>query len=146
MYTSIDSEILYVSNSRINADKYPSKKYLHIKQFVLISNNCSIDQVQLNANVDQCLFCLLKHLHMSNNQISSYQSINELSRLPSLISFSIRRNLIYLTNQLVSQTAKQMIIAHLSSLTYLNRVFIQRNAEVDHLQSGVFRVKIRFYP
>ena len=83
---------------------------------------------------------------MSNNQISSYQSINELSRLPSLISFSTRRNLIYLTNQLVSQTAKQMIIAHLSSLTYLNRVFIQRNAEIDHLQSGVFRVKIRFYP
>ena len=75
---------------------------------------------------------------MSDNQISSYRSINELSRLPSLISFSILRTSIYPTNQLESEPAKQMIIAHLSNLTHLNRVFIQRDerqgAEIDYLQ------------
>jgi len=75
---------------------------------------------------------------MSDNNISSYLSINELSCLPSLISFSILRNPIYPFNQIESETAKQMIIARLPNLIYLNRVLISRDerrgAEIDYLQ------------
>jgi hypothetical protein len=75
---------------------------------------------------------------MSDNNISSYSSIDELSRLSSLISFSILRNPIYPLDQIESETAKQMIVARLPNLTHLNRVFISRDerrgAEIDYLQ------------
>ncbi|CAF1511280.1 unnamed protein product, partial [Rotaria sordida] len=70
------------------------------------------------------LFQSLKYLYMSDNKISSYSSINELSRISSLISLSILRNPIYGLNQFENETAKQMIIARLPNLTYLNRVLI----------------------
>lgn len=75
---------------------------------------------------------------MSDNNVSSYSSINELSRLSSLISFSILRNPIYPSTQIEGETAKQMIIAHLPNLIHLNRVLIardeRRGAEIDYLQ------------
>jgi len=84
------------------------------------------------------LFPSLKYLYMSDNNISSYSSIDELSRLSSLISFSILRNPIYPLDQIESETAKQMIVARLPNLTYLNRVLItrdeRRGAEIDYLQ------------
>jgi Leucine-rich repeat (LRR) protein len=84
------------------------------------------------------LFPSLKYLYMSDNNISSFLSINELSRLSSLISFSILRNPIYPLNPIESETAKQMIIARLPNLTHLNRVFLnreeRRGAEIDYLQ------------
>ena len=102
----------------------------------LILNNCSINEIQFDESTE--LFPSLKYLYMSDNNISSYSSINELSRLPSLISFSILRNPIYPLNQIESETAKQMIIARLPNLIYLNRVLISRDerrgAEIDYLQ------------
>ena len=201
-------EILNVSNSRINFDQFPSKKFPHIKQLVLIDtdndcdifenivknfpnlinlhldlnhltflsenfinqienlttlslsdnpnlkswdpfinrlgklknleelflNNCGIDQIKFPSEINQ-FFPSLKSLYLSDNQISTYSSINELSRLPSLISFSILRNPIYQTE---IDTAKQMILARLPNLTHLNRVLInreeRRGAEIDYLQ------------
>ncbi|CAM4924475.1 unnamed protein product [Rotaria socialis] len=58
---------------------------------------------------------------MSDTKISSFDLINKLSRLSSLISLSILRNPIYLTNQIENETAKRMIIARLPNLTHLNR-------------------------
>ncbi|CAF1499781.1 unnamed protein product, partial [Rotaria sordida] len=105
----------------------------------LIINNCGIEQIKLPNQVDSNeLFQSLKYLYMSDNKISSYSSINELSRISSLISFSILRNPIYGLNQFENETAKQMIIARLPNLTYLNRVLIshdeRRGAEIDYLQ------------
>ncbi|CAF4846936.1 unnamed protein product, partial [Rotaria sp. Silwood2] len=84
------------------------------------------------------VFPSLKYLYMSDNKISTYSSINELSRISSLISLSILRNPIYGLNQFENETAKQMIIARLPNLTHLNRVLINRNerrgAEIDYLQ------------
>lgn len=75
---------------------------------------------------------------MSDNKINSYSSINELSRIESLISFSILRNPIYPNNSIETETVKQMIIARLPNLTHLNRVLINRDerrgAEIDYLQ------------
>ncbi|CAF1163512.1 unnamed protein product [Rotaria sordida] len=105
----------------------------------LIINNCGIEQIKLPDQVDSNeLFQSLKYLYMSDNKISSYSSINELSRISSLISLSILRNPIYGLNQFENETAKQMIIARLPNLTYLNRVLIshdeRRGAEIDYLQ------------
>jgi hypothetical protein len=203
-------EILNVSNSRMKFDVYPSKKYHHIKQLVvidtdndcdifenliecfpnltnihldlnrlsflsekffnhieyltnlslsdnptlkswdpfinrlgklkyleeLILNNCSINEIQFDESTE--LFPALKYLYMSDNNISSFLSINQLSRLPSLISFSILRNPIYPLNLIECETAKQLIIARLPNLIYLNRVLISRDerrgAEIDYLQ------------
>ncbi len=101
----------------------------------LILNNCGIDQIKLSNDE---LFPSLKYLYMSDNNISSYTSINELSRLISLISFSILRNPIYPLNPIENETSKQMILARLPNLTYLNRVLItrdeRRGAEIDYLQ------------
>jgi hypothetical protein len=98
----------------------------------LILNNCGIDQIKLS---NENLFPSLKYLYMSDNHISSYTSINELTHLVSLISFSILRNPIY---SIENETAKQMIIARLPNLIYLNRVLItrdeRRGAEIDYLQ------------
>ncbi|CAF5053528.1 unnamed protein product, partial [Rotaria sp. Silwood1] len=84
------------------------------------------------------LFPSLKYLYISDNKIDSYSSINELSRISSLISLSILRNPIYGTNQFENETSKQMIIARLPYLTHLNRVLINRDerrgAEIDYLQ------------
>jgi Leucine-rich repeat (LRR) protein len=108
-------------------------KLQHLEELFL--NNCGIDQIKLS---DEQLFPSLKYLYMSDNQISSYTSINELSRLGSLISLSILRNPIYPINLIESETAKQMIIARLPNLVYLNRVLInreeRRGAEIDYLQ------------
>lgn len=101
----------------------------------LIANNCGIEQIQLSSEQD---FPSLKYLYLSDNQISSFYSINQLSNLRSLISLGILRNPIYPSNQQESETAKQMIIAHLPNLTHLNRVLINRDerrgAEIDYLQ------------
>lgn len=106
----------------------------HLEELIL--NNCGIDQIDFNSSTHQ--FPSLKYLYMSDNQITSYQSIDQLSRLPSLISFSILRNPIYPSNDQQTETAKQMIIARLPNLTYFNRVFInreeRRGAEIDYLQ------------
>ncbi|CAF3866182.1 unnamed protein product [Adineta steineri] len=105
----------------------------------LILNNCGIEEIkfpQENQTIE--LFPSLKYLYMSDNNISSYTSINELTCLSSLISFSILRNPIYPLNQIECETAKQMILARLPNLTHLNRVFISRDerrgAEIDYLQ------------
>ncbi|CAF3760219.1 unnamed protein product [Rotaria sp. Silwood1] len=206
-------EILNVSNSRMNIDKYPSKEFLNIKQIVLIDtdndcpifeniikyfpnlinihldlnhitlisenfvnqiknltnlslsdnstlkywdpfinrlgllkylqelilNNCGIYQIKLpDQDESNELFPSLKYLYISDNKIDSYSSINELSRISSLISLSILRNPIYGTNQFENETSKQMIIARLPYLTHLNRVLISRDerrgAEIDYLQ------------
>ena len=107
----------------------------HLEELIL--NNCAIDEIKF-PNQDFELFPTLKYLYMSDNNISSFLSINELSRLSSLISFSILRNPIYPLNPIESETAKQMIVARLPNLTHLNRVFISRDerrgAEVDYLQ------------
>ncbi|CAM4937540.1 unnamed protein product [Rotaria socialis] len=88
----------------------------------LIINNYGIDRIKLpNQDVSYELFPSLKHLYMSDTKISSFDLINKLSRLSSLISLSILRNPIYLTNQIENETAKRMIIARLPNLTHLNR-------------------------
>ncbi|CAM4934488.1 unnamed protein product [Rotaria socialis] len=106
----------------------------------LIINNCGIETIKLINQDDSIeLFPSLKYLYMSDNKICLYSSINELSRIKSLMSFSILRNPIYGLNQIENETAKQMIIARLPNLTHLNRVSISRDerrgAEIDYLQS-----------
>ncbi|CAF0939799.1 unnamed protein product [Rotaria sordida] len=99
----------------------------------LIINNCGIEQIKLpdqDFNVDSNkLFQSLKYVYTSDNKISSYSS---------LISLSIPRNPIYGLNQFENEIAKQMIIAFLLNLTYLNRVIInqdeRRGAEINYLE------------
>lgn len=104
----------------------------------LILNNCAIGEIQFPADAGTDFFPALKYLYMSDNNIASFSSINELSRLRTLISFSVLRNPIYPSNPLESETAKQLIIARLPSLTHFNRVLItrdeRRGAEIDYLQ------------
>ncbi|CAF2079905.1 unnamed protein product [Rotaria magnacalcarata] len=106
----------------------------------LIINNCGIETIKLINQDDSIeLFPSLKYLYMSDNTISLYSSINELSRIKSLISFGILRNPIYGLNQLENETPKQMTIARLPNLTHLNRVSISRDerqgAKMNYLQS-----------
>ncbi|CAF1970329.1 unnamed protein product [Rotaria magnacalcarata] len=106
----------------------------------LIINNCGIETIKLINRDDSIeLFPSLKYLYMSDNTISLYSSINELSRIKSLISFGILRNPIYGLNQLENETPKQMTIARLPNLTHLNRVSISRDerqgAKMNYLQS-----------
>ncbi|CAF4009032.1 unnamed protein product, partial [Rotaria sordida] len=99
----------------------------------LIINNCGIEQIKLpdqDFNVDSNeLFQSLKYVYISDNKISSYSL---------LISLSILRNPIYGLNQFENEIAKQMIIARLLNLTYLNRVIInqdeRRGAEINYLE------------
>ncbi|CAF1030325.1 unnamed protein product [Rotaria sordida] len=88
----------------------------------LIINNCGIEQIKLpdqDFNVDSNeLFQSLKYVYISDNKISSYSS---------LISLSILRNPIYGLNQFENEIAKQMIIAFLLNLTYLNRIIINQD-------------------
>ena len=109
-------------------------KLQHLEELIL--NNCEIDQIDIGASTN--LFPSLKYLYMSDNQITSYRSIDQLSRLSSLVSFSILRNPIYTSNDDQSETAKQMIIARLPNLVYFNRVLLSRDerrgAEIDYLQ------------
>lgn len=83
-------------------------------------------------------FPRLKSLYLSENEISEYRSIEELSKLKCLQSLSLLRNPLYSSNDNQSETSKQLIIARLPSLIYFNRVFIQRDerrgAEIDYLQ------------
>ncbi|CAF1569632.1 unnamed protein product [Adineta ricciae] len=108
-------------------------KLKHLVELIL--NNCAIGEIQFP---NEELFPSLKYLYMSDNHISSFSSINELSRLPALISLSILRNPIYPSNPIECETAKQMIIARLPCLTHFNRVLItrdeRRGAEIDYLQ------------
>lgn len=84
------------------------------------------------------MFVRLKHLYLSDNQIKSFESIDQLSTLKSLTSLSLLRNPIYSSNEIDTGTAQQLIVARLPKLTHLNRVFIERDerrgAEIDYLQ------------
>ncbi|CAF0821456.1 unnamed protein product [Rotaria sordida] len=105
---------LIINNCGIEQIKLPNQE--------LIINNCGIEQIKLpdqDFNVDSNeLFQSLKYVYISDNKISSYLS---------LISLSILRNPIYGLNQFENEIAKQMIIAFLLNLTYLNRIIINQD-------------------
>ncbi|CAF1258422.1 unnamed protein product [Rotaria magnacalcarata] len=61
------------------------------------------------------MFSSLKFLYMSDNKISSFESINKLSSISSL---SVLQNSIYPSNQNQNETAKQETIAGLPNLTH----------------------------
>ncbi|XP_011254453.1 tubulin-specific chaperone E isoform X1 [Camponotus floridanus] len=82
------------------------------------------------------LFPTLRQLHISENHISEWQSINELDKLPNLEDLKFRENPI-LKNETI-ETARQLIIARIAKLKILNGTEIfpveRRGAEYDYLK------------
>ncbi|XP_051801367.1 tubulin-specific chaperone E [Acanthochromis polyacanthus] len=83
------------------------------------------------------VFPALKNLNLDNNNITEWDVVNELDKLPSLVQFSCRGN------RLVSsdgnpRTANQMLIAKLGQLVTLNSCEIhhedRRGAELDYIK------------
>uniref|UniRef100_A0A3Q1EMW4 Tubulin folding cofactor E n=1 Tax=Acanthochromis polyacanthus TaxID=80966 RepID=A0A3Q1EMW4_9TELE len=79
------------------------------------------------------VFPALKNLNLDNNNITEWDVVNELDKLPSLVQFSCRGN------RLVSsdgnpRTANQMLIAKLGQLVTLNSCEDRRGAELDYIK------------
>ncbi|CAF5093750.1 unnamed protein product, partial [Rotaria sp. Silwood1] len=77
-----DLEMLNVSNSRMNIDKYPSKEFLNIKQIVLIDtdNDCPIFENIIKY------FPNLINIHLDLNHITliSENFVNQIKNLTNL--------------------------------------------------------------
>ncbi|OAD56160.1 Tubulin-specific chaperone E [Eufriesea mexicana] len=81
-------------------------------------------------------FFNLRQLHISQNNISEWQSISELEKLNNLEDLKFRENPILKNENL--ETARQLIIARISKLKFLNGTEIlydeRRGAEYDYLK------------
>ncbi|KAH0951299.1 hypothetical protein HN011_002077 [Eciton burchellii] len=88
------------------------------------------------TNAKTALFPSLRQLHISENHISKWQSINELDKLSKLEDLKLRENPI-LKNE-TTETARQLIIAKIAKLQILNSTKIfneeRRGAEYDYLK------------
>ncbi|KAL6439102.1 hypothetical protein ACFW04_003814 [Cataglyphis niger] len=110
----------------------PCLEYLNL-------NSNKIDKIRFPSltSMDKTgLFSSLRHLNISENHISEWQSINELDKLPNLEDLKFRENPI-LKNETV-ETARQLIIARIANLKILNGTEIfpveRRGAEYDYLK------------
>ncbi|XP_072755413.1 tubulin-specific chaperone E-like [Anoplolepis gracilipes] len=111
----------------------PCLEYLNL-------NSNKIDKIRFPSSLISMdktgLFPTLRQLHISENHISEWQSINELDKLPNLEDLKFRENPI-LKNETV-ETARQLIIARIAKLKILNGTEIfpveRRGAEYDYLK------------
>ncbi|NXY84395.1 TBCE protein, partial [Alcedo cyanopectus] len=81
------------------------------------------------------MFPSLKHLVIKENKISQWSSINELDKLPSLLSLNCHNNPVMDTEK-NPETLRQLIIAKISQLKVLNNSEIlpaeRKGAELDY--------------
>lgn len=81
-------------------------------------------------------FPSLRQLHVSQNNISEWRSVSELEKLHSLEDLKFRENPVTQNESL--ETARQLIIARISKLKFLNGTEIlndeRRGAEFDYLK------------
>lgn len=82
------------------------------------------------------LFPSLKQLHLSENNIQTWDSVNELNKLLNLEELRFRENpVLQLENM---ETSRQLIIARIGNLKNLNGVVItndeRKGAEIDYLK------------
>ncbi|XP_071641418.1 tubulin-specific chaperone E-like isoform X1 [Temnothorax longispinosus] len=110
----------------------PCLEYLNL-------NLNKIDRIRFPSSTSTdktALFPMLRHLHISENHISEWQSISELDKLSNLEDLKFRENPI-LKNETV-ETARQLIIAKIAKLKILNGTEIphneRRGAEHDYLK------------
>ncbi|NXI54241.1 TBCE protein, partial [Chloroceryle aenea] len=81
------------------------------------------------------MFPSLKHLLIKDNKISQWSSINELDKLPSLLSLQCHNNP-FMDTEKNPETVRQLIIAKISQLEVLNKCEIlpaeRKGAELDY--------------
>ncbi|NXD79779.1 TBCE protein, partial [Halcyon senegalensis] len=81
------------------------------------------------------MFPSLKHLVIKDNKISQWSSINELDKLPSLLSLQCHNNP-FMDTEKNPETLRQLIIAKISQLEVLNKSEIlpaeRKGAELDY--------------
>ncbi|KAJ3614270.1 hypothetical protein NHX12_017844 [Muraenolepis orangiensis] len=84
------------------------------------------------------MFSALKLLFLNHNNIVQWSVVNELNKLQSLVALSCRHN-DQLTNDLTSQTARQIITARVAQLTVINKIVLlpedRRGAELDYIKN-----------
>ncbi|XP_076761098.1 glyoxalase 1 isoform X1 [Xylocopa sonorina] len=110
----------------------PCLEYLNL-------NSNKIDKIRFPTSeptAKTSAFFNLQQLHISQNNISEWQSISELEKLNNLEDLKFRENPILRNENL--ETARQLIIARISKLKSLNGTEIlhdeRRGAEFDYLK------------
>ncbi|KAJ9592917.1 hypothetical protein L9F63_015422, partial [Diploptera punctata] len=82
------------------------------------------------------LFPVLKQLHLSENNIQTWDSINELNKLAVLEELRFRENPVLQQENV--ETSRQLVIARIADLKNLNGVVItndeRKGAEIDYLK------------
>ncbi|NXS51286.1 TBCE protein, partial [Brachypteracias leptosomus] len=104
----------------------------------LILRNTGISSIHFPDAAFGCktkMFPSLKHLVIKDNKISQWSSINELDKLPSLLSLQCHNNPLMDTEK-NPETLRQLIIAKISQLEVLNKSEIlpaeRKGAELDY--------------
>ncbi|XP_012175733.1 tubulin-specific chaperone E isoform X2 [Bombus affinis] len=110
----------------------PRLEYLNL-------NSNKIDKIRfltVEPTAKTTAFFNLRQLHISQNNISEWQSVSELEKLNNLEDLKFRENPILKNENL--ETARQLIIARISKLKSLNGTEIlqdeRRGAEYDYLK------------
>ncbi|XP_008544109.1 tubulin-specific chaperone E [Microplitis demolitor] len=115
-----------------------------------LGNLLSLENLNLNSNKIQrirftCdnamgktkMFPALRQLHLSKNCINEWRSISELEKLINLEDLKLRDNPVFDNDK--HETARQLIIARISNLKWLNSIEINREerkgAEYDYLKA-----------
>ncbi|XP_076676166.1 glyoxalase 1 isoform X3 [Andrena cerasifolii] len=110
----------------------PCLEYLNLNLNKI--NKVSFPSVEPTAKTPA--FSALRQLHLSQNHISEWQSVSELEKLNNLEDLKFRENPVLKDENL--ETARQLIIARISKLRFLNGTEImhdeRRGAEYDYLK------------
>ena len=99
-------------------------------------NECTISKISFPDSGDKKWFPSLTMLQLSSCKIDNWASIEALHTLSSLVHFKFKNNPILEKEN--KDTCRQLIIAAIGSIKYLNGSFIEkqerRGAEIDFLK------------